>query len=112
MNVKANMLIKDIEGLDDLFVAPSGGDESLAIGACYAYLDQIEKKTDLLPLENAYLGPDPDKEDISIVLHEAKAIADTYMHTSLHTAQAATQVAHRGGKPTRTSQVSFFCLAA
>ena len=42
MNVKANMLIKDIEGLDDLFVAPSGGDESLAIGACYAYLDQIE----------------------------------------------------------------------
>ena len=72
MNVKANMLIKDIVGLDEMFVPPSGGDESLAIGACYAYLDQIEKKTNLLPLENAYLGPDVNKEDIDIVLKDAK----------------------------------------
>ena len=72
MNVKANMLIKDIEGLDEIFVPPSGGDESLAIGACYAYLDSVEKTTDLLPLGNAYLGPKVDKEDINVVMDYAK----------------------------------------
>ena len=72
MNVKANMLIKDIEGLDEIFVPPSGGDESLAIGACYAYLDGIEKTTDLLPLGDAYLGPKVDEEDINVVLNYAK----------------------------------------
>ena len=44
----------------------------MAIGACYAYLDQIEKTTDLLPLGDAYLGPEVDEEDINVVLSEAK----------------------------------------
>ncbi len=72
MNVKANMIIKDIERLDEMFVPPSGGDESLAIGACYAYLDQIEKETNLIPLKNVYLGPDVSKDDINHVLNCAK----------------------------------------
>lgn len=35
MNVKANMLIHAMDDVEDLFVCPSGGDESLPIGACY-----------------------------------------------------------------------------
>ena len=72
MNVKANMLIKDLRGLNDMFVAPSGGDESLSIGACFAYLDQIQGKRDLEPIKSGYLGPDVSKEDINQCLLKAK----------------------------------------
>ena len=40
MNVKANMLLADEEWVRDLFVFPSCGDESNAVGAAYlGYLD-------------------------------------------------------------------------
>ncbi len=68
MNVKANMLIKDINGLNNMFVPPSGGDESLAIGACYAYLDQIEDQHNMTALESAYLGPNVKENDTKEVL--------------------------------------------
>ena len=56
MNVKANMLIKDLPEIKEMFVAPSGGDESLAIGGCYAYLDKNNLIDEIKPMEHAYLG--------------------------------------------------------
>lgn len=67
MNVKVNMLISEIDGLDDLFVFPSCGDESLGIGAAYkVYAGLLEQQKDKLriePFDNIYLGPEyGDKE--------------------------------------------------
>tara|TARA_Y100001935_G_scaffold255654_1_gene270565 strand:- start:24712 stop:26517 length:1806 start_codon:yes stop_codon:yes gene_type:complete len=72
MNVKANMLIKDLPEINDMFVAPSGGDESLSIGACYAYLDHIQNNRDLEPLDSGYLGPDVNKKDMDLCISSAK----------------------------------------
>ena len=62
MNVKANMLIADDEWVRDLFVFPSCGDESNAIGAAYlGYLDLCRRRGIAAaprPFGPAYLGPD------------------------------------------------------
>ncbi len=55
MNVKANLLIKDLNEIKFFFVPPSGGDESLSMGACYGYMN-LKKNKQPLPLENVYLG--------------------------------------------------------
>ncbi len=70
MNVKANMLIKDIPEIKEMFVAPSGGDESLAIGACYAYLDSNNCQNKIKSMDHVYLGP-------NISLEEVKECATT-----------------------------------
>lgn len=72
MNIKANMLIKDLPGLRDMAVPPSGSDESLAMGACFAYAHK-EGRTDIQPLKDAYLGPVPDPEKTKAVV--ARAVA-------------------------------------
>jgi carbamoyltransferase len=60
MNVKANMHLSELELIDDIFIFPSGGDESLAMGsAMYAYseiLEEIGQKIHLEPLGPIYLG--------------------------------------------------------
>ena len=60
MNVKANMHLSELELVDDIFIFPSGGDESLAIGAAmHVYseiLEKIGEKIHLEPLGPIYLG--------------------------------------------------------
>ncbi len=67
MNVKANLRITQIPELERLWVMPSCGDESLAIGAClYGYWMNCQEKGvafDPQPLTDLYLGPQyTDKE--------------------------------------------------
>tara|TARA_Y100000591_G_C21588926_1_gene572107 strand:- start:116 stop:391 length:276 start_codon:yes stop_codon:yes gene_type:complete len=50
------LFYKDLFNVVNMFIAPSGGDESLAIGSIYAYLDEHKKQQDIEPLQNAYLG--------------------------------------------------------
>src|SRR3989442_12227667 len=61
MNVKANMLLAAEEWVRDLFVFPSCGDESNAVGAAYlGYLDLCARRgvtPSLQPFGPAYLGP-------------------------------------------------------
>jgi carbamoyltransferase len=61
MNVKANMLLAAEEWVRDLFVFPSCGDESNAVGAAYlGYLDLCRRRgttPTLRPFGPAYLGP-------------------------------------------------------
>jgi carbamoyltransferase len=72
MNVKANMLIAQESWLGELFVFPSCGDESNAIGAAYlGYLDLcagagIEPAP--RPFGPAYLGPDVRDAEIETVI--------------------------------------------
>lgn len=55
MNVKANMLIAKLSGVNNVFVFPSCGDESLPIGAAnYIYYKQTMKHPE--PLEGFYFG--------------------------------------------------------
>jgi carbamoyltransferase len=76
MNIKSNMLLKDMPEIDDMSVPPSGGDESLAIGACYAFINMQSDQYEIRPLKDSYLGPDVDSYDVDIVVR--KAVEDGY----------------------------------
>ncbi len=74
MNVKANMLLAQEDWVEDLFVFPSCGDESNAVGAAYlAYLDECERRripATPAPFGPAYLGPSVTDEDAEAVIRE------------------------------------------
>jgi len=60
MNIKLNKAIASIPEIEEFYVAPSGGDESLAIGVCYKHFG----KTETPSLNNIYLGPEYSQEYI------------------------------------------------
>jgi carbamoyltransferase len=72
MNVKANMLLAGEEWVRDLFVFPSCGDESNAVGAAYlGYLDlcvRAGRPATPQPFGPAYLGPDVDDAEVEALL--------------------------------------------
>jgi len=81
MNVKANMLIAEESWLGDLFVFPSCGDESNAVGAAYlGYLD-LCARTGVAPAPKpfgpAYLGPDVHESEIEAVI-KGRDLASRY----------------------------------
>jgi len=81
MNVKANMLIADESWLGDLFVFPSCGDESNAVGAAYlGYLD-VCARAGVAPTPRAfgpaYLGPDVGAAAIEAVV-KTRDLASRY----------------------------------
>ncbi|MGI0023398.1 MAG: carbamoyltransferase C-terminal domain-containing protein, partial [Nitrososphaeraceae archaeon] len=80
MNVKANMLILEMDEVDSLFIFPSGGDESLAIGAAYNvyvdYLSKIGKKVNTTPISSVYFGPSYSNEEIR---ESIKNLDDNYI---------------------------------
>jgi carbamoyltransferase len=78
MNIKINQRLHELDVVDDLFVCGSGGDESLAIGACYnAYyrdqntgFDSEEKshpESAIDPIESMYLGSDVSDEAEQVI---------------------------------------------
>jgi carbamoyltransferase len=70
MNVKVNKVIAELPRVKDFFVAPSGGDESLAMGAAFIAANHTD---DIPPLKNAYLGSAPDEKEVRFALGEYKA---------------------------------------
>jgi carbamoyltransferase len=64
MNVKGNMEIYKSPLVDKLFVCPSGGDESLAIGACYLGFESLGGKNPK-EVESLYLGPEYTNEEVA-----------------------------------------------
>jgi carbamoyltransferase len=71
MNVKVNMLLSDI--YKNVFVFPSSGDESLAIGACY--YGSIQKGfADIEPLGSIYFGPEYSDEEIEYALKKHASV--------------------------------------
>jgi carbamoyltransferase len=73
MNVKANKLVGEIDSVDELFIFPSCGDESLSFGAVwleYARLAGERAGKSREPLQHLYLGREFDDATIkSIVEH-------------------------------------------
>src|SRR5207247_9120899 len=57
MNVKANKLIMELPEVRELFVYPSCGDETNAMGAAYAVYAQKAGTAKMTPLRDRYWGP-------------------------------------------------------
>lgn len=55
MNVKANMLVSELDCFDQVFFCPSSGDESTALGAAY-YVAEQAGESDIKGLSTLYLG--------------------------------------------------------
>jgi carbamoyltransferase len=68
MNVKANGLFAEEEWLRDLFVFPSCGDESNAVGA--AYLASAARGVAPQPFGPAYLGPAIDPHEVETLIRQ------------------------------------------
>ncbi len=56
MNIKINKVLMDLPEVKDIFVGPSGGDESLSLGAAYALCYRLYPDIKIKPLTNAYLS--------------------------------------------------------
>ena len=81
MNVKANGLIADEPWVRDLFVFPSCGDESNAIGAAYlGWLARAGAAATPTPLGPAYLGPAIDPVGVEALIR-ARDLAGKYRVT-------------------------------
>ncbi len=59
MNVKLNKVIGELDSVDDLYVFPSCGDETNAIGAAWAWLSDRGLGENIQPLTHYYLGVPP-----------------------------------------------------
>ncbi len=82
LNIKASLEITKLPEVEKYFVCPSGGDESIAIGACYQTMyehcqkegnaeeERLNAEDVLKPLSNVYLGPKFDDEHIEKVIKE------------------------------------------
>ena len=69
MNVKANMLLSQLNCVDNLFVPISPGDETNVFGAGYwmtekHFLEKGKNPDEIPPMANIYLGPEFDHSDV------------------------------------------------
>lgn len=87
MNVKLNMVLAQLPFVDQLYVPPSGSDESLSIGACYAFFSQ--NKLQSKPLNHALLGIDITPEVSLKSLKEAFNEKDYELRTNVSSFQVA-----------------------
>ncbi len=77
MNIKANMKLGQMEGVEDFFVAASPDDNSNCIGVCFLamYRESEQSKGDMFgikPLGSMYLGPDITDTEIREAIIENK----------------------------------------
>lgn len=73
MNVKANKCISELEEVDDIYIFPSCGDESLSLGAAWLEhyrLTNTESIKDRFVLKDLYLGREFDEPRIASDLEE------------------------------------------
>ncbi len=72
-NVKANMLIKDMNNLKDWFVFPHMGDGGIALGAAM-YVNYVQNGVNSYAFPDAYLGPEFDENQIMEAMKKTKGI--------------------------------------
>jgi|WetSurSiteA1Bulk_404760.scaffolds.fasta_scaffold07266_2 carbamoyltransferase len=71
MNVKANQRIAEIADVKNIYIMPSCGDESNAIGAAYWGYRKLSNH-DPLPLENLYLGQEYNNKEVENGIKSSK----------------------------------------
>lgn len=67
MNVKANMILSQLDIFDDVFFMPSSGDESASIGSAYK-VHQDNSSTPISSLDHLYKGPRYTNEEVESIL--------------------------------------------
>lgn len=67
MNVKLNMLLAGLDEVEDLFVFPSCGDESISIGAAYTLTKTPER------FGSGYLGPDHSSQQVGRIVEARRS---------------------------------------
>src|SRR5713226_8019114 len=72
MNVKANKVIMELPDVTDLFIYPSCGDETNAMGAAYWTYAQKAGFEDIEPLRESYFGPQYSNEEVERALNAYK----------------------------------------
>lgn len=75
-NVKVNQKITKLRSVKDISFAPSPGDETNSIGACYLKYSQLSSKKVPKPLKTLYLGPMISQQNLD--LFEKSAINKGY----------------------------------
>jgi carbamoyltransferase len=72
MNVKANQLLSEMDEVEEIFIFPSCGDETNAIGAAYwVYVEECRKRgqaLDMQPLSDLYWGKEFSDDEIEQAL--------------------------------------------
>jgi carbamoyltransferase len=68
MNVKANKAIMELEEITDLFVYPSCGDETNAMGAAYCVYAEKAGHEGIKPLQEVYFGTRYSNDDVERAL--------------------------------------------
>lgn len=71
-NIKANKIIWEMAGIEQLYIPPGPGDESISIGAAYA--EAVKQGADIDSIEsipNAYFGPSYEDATIRQVIEDA-----------------------------------------
>lgn len=71
MNIKSIKYLAELKEVRDLFVAPSAGDESLAIGACY-HVCRSQYGVVPRPLKDVYLGLDISMSEVKEVIENVR----------------------------------------
>jgi len=67
-NVKINQRIREIPGVENIYIQPAMGDAGTSLGAAlYVWMNSPDKK-DCQPLDNVYLGPEYNQEQIEACL--------------------------------------------
>jgi len=66
MNVKVNKALMELGEIEELFVFPSCGDETNAIGACYQVTAALGRRVQ--PVSDLYWGPQFSERDINIAV--------------------------------------------
>jgi carbamoyltransferase len=69
MNVKLNMLIQNLTEVERVFFLPSGGDESLAMGAA-TWVAVQRGEPHIQPIGPLYLGPEFSCDEIQVALNQ------------------------------------------
>jgi len=79
MNVKANKVIMELPEVESLFIYPSCGDETNAMGAAYkTYADHADPKT-IRPLHGLYLGRSFDDDAVRKALQKTNGYSWEYV---------------------------------
>ena len=90
MNVKLNKVIAELEGVDEFYCAASGGDDSIALGACYlaTEIDSVEKNNIIKigDFRNAYKGPTISEEQVKEAVDD---VSDCLIYKNISNKQIA-----------------------
>lgn len=73
MNVKANQKIREMDEVEELWIHPSCGDNSLAIGAAQEVSNQMGDEPE--PLDTIYWGPQYSRSDVENALEETDGVS-------------------------------------